>query len=193
MRLCSIEGCEKPLRARGWCATHHQRWRLHGDPTICATNRHIPMIDRFWMKVEKGPGCWSWTGAISDGYGSFAEGSKGRCHKAHRFAYEQLVGPIPDGMQLDHKCHNRSCVNPAHLRPVTHKQNMEHDSGAQRNSTTGVLGVYRSSKNRYQVGVGHNGQKLYGGSFKTLEEAAEAARQLRLSLFTHNDADRRTA
>jgi hypothetical protein len=96
-------------------------------------------------------------------------------------------------MQLDHRCSNRACVNPGHLRPVTHKQNMEHDSGAQRNSSTGALGVVRSGKNRYQVAVGHNGKKLYGGSFKTIEEAAEAARQLRLSLFTHNDADRRTA
>jgi hypothetical protein len=151
------------------------------------------MLDRFWMKVQKGPGCWQWTGAKNgDGYGSFAEGSKGKHHPAHRFSYELTVGPIPDGMQIDHRCRNRSCVNPSHLRPVTHKQNMEHDGGAQRNSTTGVLGVFRK-KNRYQVGVGHNGQTHYGGSFKTLEEAAEAARQLRLSLFTHNDVDRKSA
>lgn len=186
---CSIEGCDKPLKARSWCAMHWKRWRTHGDTSVCTTNRYVPMIERFWMKIQKGPGCWQWTGAISDGYGSFGEGHKGRTHLAHRFAYELTVGPIPEGMQLDHRCSNRRCVNPAHLRPVTHKQNMEHDSGAQRNSTTGVLGVYRK-KNRYVAGVGHNGRKIYGGSFKTLEEAAEAVKHLRLSLFSHNDLDR---
>lgn len=147
------------------------------------------MIDRFWMKVQKGPGCWNWTGAKSAGYGHFVEGYKGKFHPAHRFSYESLVGPIPEGMQIDHRCMNTLCVNPEHLRPVTHKQNMEHQAGAYRNSKTGVRGVYRR-KNRYLVSVGHNGRKVHGGSFKTLEEAGEAARLLRLDLFTHSDADR---
>ena len=192
MKTCSIEGCENELRARTWCATHWARWRKHGDPHAITNTRHTPMIERFWMKVHKTPGCWNWTGAASAGYGSWAEGYKKRHHKAHRFAYEQMVGPIPEGMFLDHKCFNTLCVNPDHLRPVTRKQNSEHEQGPQSNSTTGVLGVTRR-KNRFYVGVGHNGQKLYGGCFKTLDEASEAAKQLRNSLFTHNDLDRSAA
>jgi len=151
------------------------------------------MLERFWMKVDKTQGCWNWTGAASGGYGSWAEGNKKKHHRAHRFAYEQVVGPIPEGMLLDHMCFNTLCVNPAHLRPVTHKQNMENQQVAHRNNvTTGVRGVTKR-KNRFYVHAGHNGQKFYGGSFVTLAEAAEAARQLRLQLHSHNDIDRSAA
>lgn len=48
---------------------------------------------------------------------------------AHRFSYEILVGPIPEGMELDHLCKNRRCVNPAHLEPVTHHENLIRGNG----------------------------------------------------------------
>lgn len=68
-------------------------------------------------------GCWEWTGTILDsGYGQYW--SDGRGVYAHRYVYEQLVGPIPDGLTLDHLCRNRRCVNPAHLEPVTHRTNI---------------------------------------------------------------------
>jgi hypothetical protein len=71
---------------------------------------------------------------------------------------------------------------------------MEHKDGAHRsNKSSGVRNVYRRKGGRYFVIVTHNGQKVKGGSFDTLEEAAEAARQLRLSLFTHNDLDRKAS
>jgi HNH endonuclease len=74
----------------------------------------------FWSKVERGaPGeCWLWTGATTKGYGRF------RGTGAHRFAYELLVGPIPQGLQLDHLCRVRNCVNPEHLEPVTCQENL---------------------------------------------------------------------
>jgi hypothetical protein len=151
------------------------------------------MIERFWLKVHKGPGCWNWTGGGRDGYGTFTERHKGKTHLAHRLSYELLVGQIPDGYLIDHRCRNTLCVNPAHLRPVTHKQNMEHQAGAHSNNkSTGVRGVsYRKKPGTYTVTVGHHGKRINGGTFKTLEEAAEAARKLRLSLFTHSDLDRR--
>lgn len=78
----------------------------------------------FWAKVRRGSvhQCWEWTGATSSGYGTF--GWHGRIVKAHRLAYTQLRGPIPDGKSLDHLCRNTICVNPAHLEPVTHYENM---------------------------------------------------------------------
>ena len=106
-----------------------------GDPRLPA---------RFWAKVnENGPvpahrpdlgPCWEWTGTRNrNGYGKFWDGSK----KAwvHRWAFEALIGPIPDGLECDHLCHNgagclggpscphRTCVNPAHIEPVTHAVN----------------------------------------------------------------------
>ena len=194
-RPCSIAGCTRPHKARGWCATHYLRWRTHGDPTVCTTNRHLPVNERFWMKVQKSPGCWNWTAATSvDGYGVFGEHMGGKQHKAHRYAYEQLIGPIPEGKLLDHKCHNRDCVNPDHLRPVTIKQNNENRIGASRNSKTGVRGVSYNTKDRRYIAVSkHYGKPHYGGSFTAIEEAAEAVKALRLSLHTHNDADRKSA
>lgn len=88
-----------------------------------------PEPERFWPKVDlSGPGCWLWTaGTNRDGYGSFRVGSQSdgtRRHVlAHRWAYEHLVGPIPEGLTIDHLCRVRHCVNPDHLEPVSHAEN----------------------------------------------------------------------
>ena len=78
--------------------------------------------ERFWPKVEITESCWLWTaGRVWNGYGRFKVA--GRHVYAHRFAYELLDGPIPDGLQLDHLCRVRHCVNPAHLELVTNREN----------------------------------------------------------------------
>lgn len=80
--------------------------------------------ERFWPKVSKGSPeeCWRWNGAENgSGYGRFHLG--GRSVAAHRVAYELMVGPISEGLVIDHLCRNPSCVNPAHLEPVTGREN----------------------------------------------------------------------
>lgn len=76
-------------------------------------------------------GCWNWSGHPRDGgYSGFYITHRGALTRyAHRYAYEALVGPIPDGMVIDHLCRNRQCVNPAHLEPVTHKTNLMRGHG----------------------------------------------------------------
>lgn len=77
---------------------------------------------RFHKHVDKTDGCWEWTGTKqANGYGAFYE--NGRVLRSHRWSYEHHVGPIPDGLQIDHLCRNRACVNPAHLEPVTALEN----------------------------------------------------------------------
>lgn len=81
-------------------------------------------IDRFLGKVwiRKVDECWPWLAGISnDGYGKFF--INGKQTGAHRAAYELWVGTIPEGLELDHLCRNRSCVNPNHLEPVTKREN----------------------------------------------------------------------
>lgn len=145
----------------------------------------------FWTKVDKQEECWPWTGKHSTGgYGVFHVKVSGRWtwRQAHRLTYEQLVGAIPDGKQLDHICHNRSCVNPDHLRPVTQKQNMEHLRGGNVGSASGIRGVTQEKRTgRWRASIGHDGKHLYIGTFDTPEEAGEAARAKRNELFTHND------
>lgn len=78
---------------------------------------HVPLNIRFFSKVHITDGCWLWTGSRNaDGYGSFWDSGKSR--GAHRVAYEQMVGSIPDGLTLDHLCRVRHCVRPEHLEPV---------------------------------------------------------------------------
>lgn len=81
------------------------------------------MSPRLWGKVElSADGCWRWTGSRStNGYAQIK--NDGRLVTVHRLIYELLVGPIPAGLELDHLCRVRHCVNPAHLEPVNHRVN----------------------------------------------------------------------
>ena len=83
---------------------------------------------RFWEKVEKTDACWVWTATLhNNGYGymTFA----GKNQPAHRISYTLIVGTIPAGLVIDHLCRNRACVNPAHLEPVTRKENLARGEG----------------------------------------------------------------
>jgi hypothetical protein len=124
-RTCSVPGCDRQGKLiRGWCGKHYQRWIAHGDPQW-----QRPVSLRFWAKVQRGSDieCWLWTGAVgSHGYGNFWTGQ--RYARAHRYAYELIRGPIPEGdgcrTVLDHRCRNTLCVNPRHLDPVSDKVNI---------------------------------------------------------------------
>lgn len=117
--VCSVDGCDRPFRTRGLCDLHYQRLRSSG--TFALVERD--WRKRFWAKVEKTEECWLWTAALNrDGYGIFGFDSH-TVRGAHRIAYELLIGPIPDGRQLDHLCRVRRCVNPSHLEAVSSGEN----------------------------------------------------------------------
>ena len=119
--VCLIKGCDGAIVARGWCNAHYTRWRVHGNPL---TNlRDVTDEQRFLRFVDPSGGCWEWRGArMSDGYASFQ--ANGKTTLGHRWSYQNWIGPIPDGLTLDHLCRNRGCVNPAHLEPVSSRENV---------------------------------------------------------------------
>lgn len=188
-QICVIDGCGKVRDARGWCATHYGRWRKTGDPMSVGLIMGND-VERFWSHVNKTDTCWGWTSrTISAGYGDFTV--QGAHKLAHRFAYEIEHGPIAEGMMIDHRCHNRTCVNPTHLRMVTPKQNMENRAGLARNNKSGVRGVhFYPSRGSWRATVGHNGRMVHVGYFASVAEAEGAVIAKRLELHTHNDLDR---
>jgi hypothetical protein len=87
------------------------------------TARGVSTLDRFMAKVYKTETCWLWTAAkATNGYGMF--GSLNDVTTAHRWAHELFIGPIPEGMDVDHLCRVRECVNPEHLEAVTRIENL---------------------------------------------------------------------
>jgi len=91
---------------------------------------------RFWAKVDKSGDCWLWlAGLNAGGYGQFQ--LDGTACLAHRVAYQMLVGPIPDGLCIDHLCRVRHCVNPAHMEVVTWRENTQRGlAGARQRAVT---------------------------------------------------------
>lgn len=87
---------------------------------------------RIFDRVLIGDGCWEWPGAkTGNGYGVIGRGRRGEGNVlVHRAAYEELVGPIPEGQHLDHLCRNKACLRPAHLEPVSQAENNRRQAAA---------------------------------------------------------------
>lgn len=125
------EPCWEGRRSR-FVESH--RARLHPPKTRWRNSTPSPVDERSRRAVDILPAnvttrieftdhCWTWRGAANGGgYGSVLH--EGRTWSTHKLAYELLVGPVPDGLQIDHLCLNKRCCNPTHLEPVTAKQNM---------------------------------------------------------------------
>ena len=154
---------------------------------------------RFWDKVEKREdGCWIWTGGtrLSRGrlwYGSFHIGS--HIYLAHRISWSIFHGDIPDGLQIDHRCHNTLCVNPSHLHIVDQVRNCENHDGPNRMANnckhSGFRGVvWHKQHHKWCVQVKHLGKKYFGGYYTDVNDANRAAIALRTRLMSNNLGDR---
>ena len=122
------------------------------------------LYQRFWAKVNKTDTCWLWTAATTKGYGKInSGGGLGKMLLAHRVAYEMLVGPIPEGLQLDHLCRVTLCVNPKHLEPVTNRENVlrgENFIAKKARQTECLRGHPLSGANLYTSPKGHRRCKI---------------------------------
>lgn len=145
--------------------------------------------DRFWSKVQTTPTCWIWHGTIaSNGYGKMGMG--GRVQYAHRLAWYFTHGLLERELVVDHKCHNKRCVNPDHLQLVTESQNMQNRSGAAANSKSGVRNVHwEKSAGKWRVQMKVGDRRIQGGLYDDLDEAATVASAMRRTLMSNSIRD----
>lgn len=141
----------------------------------------VPRDVRFWDHVQKTDTCWDWIGSLNGGgggYGKFTykdENAKGKWPfvnaAAHRYSYKLLVGEIPDGLEIDHLCHRPICVNPAHMRLVTHRENM----AARRNAGKCRAGHVMNETQK----VWDCGRRVCGACYSLRLQTEKAARHAR--------------
>lgn len=147
----------------------------------------------FAARTKQVGDCLLWTGSTNGRYGMIWIGG-GEIY-AHRYAWEREHGPLPEGAMPDHVCPdgaNPLCVNVAHLRLSTKKQNAQNVSGPRVDNTSGYLGVsWDKTRSKWIAYASIDGKMKNLGRFDDVEVAAETARAARLKHYTHNDHDRR--
>lgn len=192
MKTCKLDFCNEPVRSRGYCHAHYERYRRGGDLTQpvkklvhYATTREKLESNRTITES----GCWEWSaGVAKPGYGMVR--LEGKTALVHRAAYEEYVGPIPENREIDHQCRNRLCFNPEHLKAVTRKENRE-NLGLDPRNTSGYRGVSQEfGRKTWMVSVTHERKVHTKSGFATPEEANEYAVKLRNALYTNNVEDR---
>lgn len=115
--ICNDPECDRPRVARGLCYLHWARARREGRLELAVKPT---LRERFeaGYEIAEDTGCWEWQRSrTTGGYGNI--GASGGNLYTHRLSYEIHVGPIPEGLQIDHLCQNRRCCNPEHLEAVT--------------------------------------------------------------------------
>lgn len=142
--VCSIEGCNQPIRGRGWCTKHYQRWSKYGDPLVTQKRPHGTSLA--WLKEQVAfrdrSECWVWPFNLTpDGYGT-TKYNGGRCC-AHGLAMilDGRPQPAPPNHHALHSCDNPPCCNPDHSRWGTHLQNLQDMQARNRQVRGSRIGV----------------------------------------------------
>jgi hypothetical protein len=143
------------------------------------SRRPIPIKDRLEKYSVLVNGCLEWTGTrLPLGYGLINVNRKSKL--AHRVSYEVFVGPIPEGMQVDHICKNESCINHLHLRIASKKQNSAYRVKSSRGNTSNFKGVSWNKRNKAWI-VTAGGKPV--GFFKDEVEAARAFNKASVEIY----------
>lgn len=175
---CEFPGCHDPRGTGALCSGHYGQL-MRGEDLHEKVSTPGRSERRFWERVDKVEGgCWTWRGKpLNSGYASCK--INGKSWLIHRYSFTVHHHEIPAGDEVDHLCRNKLCVNPEHLRAVSHVVNVR-AQGLRSNNTSGVRGVYwDSSRERWTATVRRDGRKVHLGRFATLDEAAAAVRAAR--------------
>lgn len=178
--ICKFNGCDRIHNAKGYCSAHYLQL-INGKTLKPLSGRAMSTHERFEEKISSKDGCWIWCGAKGNsGYGTFS--LEGRMVGAHRVSYMLYVGEIPEGMEVDHICHNAPCVNPDHLRILTREQNNNNRTAQPRNKT-GVRGVtVHKPTGKYLAQTVHKRVNYYLGLHDDIDSAKKAVEAKRQEL-----------
>lgn len=165
------------FRRQCWLCAHrpnrHHRW-VDGKCDICGVpswGSEERYVWNFWQKVNKTETCWLWTATLyRNGYGQYGNPPGER--RAHRISWLLAGNEIPAGMELDHLCHERTCVRPDHLEAVTHQENMDR----RKNSGICTKGHSMAGDNRMPAGEGRSRCRACYASKLANARAARLAR-----------------
>lgn len=176
--MCNVDGCSQRKLSLGLCKYHYERQRRLGTPTAPGIRGLANLERRFWAKVgaPTESGCREWqAGKFANGYGQFYKVD--RPVYAHRFSYELAHGAIPAGLQLDHLCRNRACVNLDHLEAVT----------AQVNTLRGISPIAENAR-RTQCPKGHAYDTIRNNGHRRCNECARNYARMRRASLRHGAA-----
>ena len=122
---CSIQDCDDPSHARGWCKKHYHRWTRHGDPstTLIPSRGKVACYVENLLSLAKYPDeCILWPFSVAGGYGAISW--SGHMDRAHRVICRLVHGnPASDSLEAAHRCGVKACVNPTHIRWATRSEN----------------------------------------------------------------------
>lgn len=160
---------------------HYQRFMKYGDPHA-GIRKYDTWQEALEKRVRRDGDCLTWTGGVNQhGYGRTSVGGM-RLRVVHHLAWELVHGPVPDGLEVDHVCFNRACINVEHLRTVTRSENTRHRRGAQPNSKSGVRNVH-ARHGRWVVRLKSKGVHHEFGIYDTIAEAEQVAIRARREMF----------
>lgn len=177
---CKIYGCNLKVLAKKLCSKHYWSKYRHGEAQPRGRNYH-DINERLRLNTQEVGDCLIWTGyKTNDGYARVT--IKGKSKLLHRYLWEKYNHSVPDGHSIDHKCHNRDCVEIEHLRLAKIGQNGANRAGPIEGSESGARNVYPYYGN-WLVRVIKEGKYHRFGVYETVEEAAIVADNARKELF----------
>lgn len=184
---CSVDMCDQPVHALGFCKKHHTRWLRTGTTKLV---RQPGVMARFQRNIKLEGDCWIWQGQLNNkGYGCISE--NGKRQYVHRWSYEHYVGPVPAGMMVDNMCHTPACVNHDHLRLATPSENTRNQRPELVRAVSGFKHVRQTSNaSTYFVSLHADGKTYVERGFRTIEDAHTAAKRLSAK-YQKNPADPR--